>query len=96
MQSNNQSLVYLVALGTFALGMASYVTAGLIPIIEQAFSVSVAVAAQLVTAFTLGYGLGSPVFVALLPTHKQRVGLLLSLCLFVIANIGSALAESFS
>jgi predicted MFS family arabinose efflux permease len=76
--------------------MASYVTAGLIPMIEASFAVSVAVAAQLVTAFTLAYGLGSPIFVALTPAHRQRAGLLLALGLFVIANAASALAESFT
>ncbi|WP_376746727.1 MFS transporter, partial [Stutzerimonas nitrititolerans] len=75
--------------------MASYVTAGLIPMIETSFSVSVAVAAQLVTAFTLAYGLGSPVFVALTPPDRQRAGLLVALALFVVANAASALATSF-
>ena len=79
MQTPNQSPIYLIALGAFALGMASYVTAGLIPMIEASFTVSVAVAAQLVTAFTLAYGLGSPIFVALTPAHRQRTGLLLAL-----------------
>ncbi|RFA30834.1 MFS transporter [Alkalilimnicola ehrlichii] len=90
------STVYLIALGAFALGMASYVTAGLIPMIETAFAVPVAVAAQLVTAFTLAYGLGSPVCVALLPGHLQRAGLLAALAVFVLANAASALATSFS
>ncbi|MDQ7727856.1 MFS transporter [Halomonas sp. SpR8] len=87
--------VYLIALGAFALGMASYVTAGLIPLIGDAFSVSAAKAAQLVTAFTLAYGLGSPVVVALLPGHHQRLGLLVALAVFIVANIASALATSF-
>jgi predicted MFS family arabinose efflux permease len=96
MHTHNQSPIYLIALGAFALGMASYVTAGLIPMIEASFSVSVAVAAQLVTAFTLAYGLGSPIFVALTPAHRQRTGLLLALGLFVIANAASALAKDFT
>jgi len=96
MHTPNQSPIYLIALGAFALGMASYVTAGLIPMIEASFAVSVAVAAQLVTSFTLAYGLGSPIFVALTPAHRQRAGLLLALGLFVIANAASALAESFT
>lgn len=87
--------VYLIALGAFALGMASYVIAGLIPLIGDAFSVSAAKAAQLVTAFTLAYGLGSPIVVALLPGHHQRLGLLLALAVFIVANIASALATSF-
>ena len=93
---NNLLPIYLIALGAFALGMASYVTAGLIPLIEASFSVSVAVAAQLVTAFTLAYGLGSPVFVALTPPDRQRTGLLFALGLFVLANAASAMAADFT
>lgn len=93
---NNQLPIYLIALGAFALGMASYVTAGLIPLIEASFSVSVAVAAQLVTAFTLAYGLGSPVFVALTPPDRQRTGLLIALGVFVLANAASAMAADFT
>lgn len=92
---NHQLSVYLIALGAFSLGMASYVTAGLIPLIESSFSVSVAVAAQLVTAFTLAYGLGSPIFVALTPPDRQRTGLLIALGLFVLANAASAFSTDF-
>ena len=88
--------VYLIAVGAFALGMASYVTAGLMPMIAGAFSISLAMAAQLVTAFTLAYGLGSPLAVALLPARAQRSGLLIALAVFVLANGASALASGFS
>ena len=88
--------VYLIAVGAFALGMASYVTAGLMPLIASAFSISLAMAAQLVTAFTLAYGLGSPLVVALLPARAQRSGLLLALGVFVLANGASALAPGFA
>src|SRR5450830_410399 len=88
--------VWLIAVGSFALGMASYVTAGLMPLIASAFSISLAMAAQLVTAFTLAYGLGSPLVVALLPARAQRTGLLLALAVFVLANGASALAPGFA
>ncbi|VFR43677.1 major facilitator superfamily MFS_1 [plant metagenome] len=90
------AVVVLVALGAFALGMASYMTAGLIPLIQSSFAVPLAVAAQLVTAFTLAYGLGSPVVVAVLPPQGQRAALLAALALFVAANAASALAGSLS
>lgn len=90
------SSIYLIAIGAFSLGMASYVTAGLIPMIETSFSVSIAVAAQLVTAFTLAYGLGSPIAVALLPVHRQRFNLLLALGVFIVANAASAMATDFA
>ena len=89
------SSVYWLALGAFALGMASFVTAGLIPMIGQAFNVEVAVAAQLVTVFSLAYGIGSPVVVALLPAHRQRFALLAALAVFLLANVASALVDDF-
>ncbi|MGP1665890.1 MAG: MFS transporter, partial [Rhodanobacter sp.] len=64
--------------------------------IETAFSVPVAIAAQLVTAFTLAYGLGSPIFVAMLPAHLQRAGLLFALGIFALANAASALSTDFT
>lgn len=90
------AVVVLIALGAFALGMASYMTAGLIPLIQSSFTVPLAVAAQLVTAFTLAYGLGSPVVVAVLPPQGQRTALLGALALFVMANAASALTGSLS
>lgn len=95
-QARPFAVVGLIALGAFALGMASYVTAGLIPLIEEAFAVPVSMAAQLVTAFTLAYGLGSPLCVALLPARHRRAGLLWALGLFVLANAASACVGSFA
>ena len=96
MHSTTPSSVYWIALGAFALGMASFVTAGLVPMIEQSFSVSVAAAAQLVTVFALAYGIGSPVCVALLPAHRQRFGLLSALGVFVLANVASTVVDDFA
>jgi predicted MFS family arabinose efflux permease len=43
----------------------------------------------------LAYGIGSPLFVAMLPAQRQRFGLLVALALFVVANVASALVEDF-
>lgn len=92
----NILIVYFIALGAFSLGMASYITAGLIPLIQNEFDISIALTAQLVTVFTLAYGIGSPVVVALSPENKQRSILLLALFIFSISNLISGLAPNFS
>ncbi|MFW1815839.1 MFS transporter [Acinetobacter guillouiae] len=92
----NILIVYFIALGAFSLGMASYITAGLIPLIQNEFDISIALTAQLVTVFTLAYGIGSPVIVALSPENKQRLILLLALFIFSISNLISGLAPNFS
>lgn len=91
----NILIVYFIALGAFSLGMASYITAGLIPLIQNEFDISIALTAQLVTVFTLAYGIGSPVVVALSPENKQRLILLLALFIFSISNLISGLAPNF-
>lgn len=95
MQKQNRIAIYLITLGAFTLGMASYITAGLLPLLQADFTVSAGVAAQLVSAFTLAYGIGSPIVVALLPANKQRLGLLFALALLTFANIASALSVGF-
>lgn len=92
----NILIVYFIALGAFSLGMASYITAGLIPLIQNEFDISIALTAQLVTVFTLAYGIGSPVVVALSPENKQRSILLLALFIFSISNLICGLAPNFS
>ncbi|WP_111858075.1 MFS transporter [Acinetobacter sp. CFCC 10889] len=95
-QNNSNFLaVYFIAIGAFSLGMSSYITAGLLPLIQHDFNVSITLTAQLVTVFTLAYGLGSPVIVALLPENKQKQGLLSALFIFFIANFISAIAPDF-
>lgn len=91
----NFEIVYFVALGAFSLGMSSYITAGLIPFIQNEFNISIALTAQLVTAFTLAYGIGSPLVVALLPENKQKFGLISALFVFAIANFISGIAPDF-
>lgn len=87
--------ITLFAVGAFSLGMDAYITAGLIPLIERDLAINISMVAQMVTAFTLSYGLGSPVLIALMPDRMPRIGLLLALLLFVVANAASAMADSF-
>lgn len=97
--TKNQSkhlTVYFIALGAFSLGMTSYITAGLIPFIQHDFNASIALAAQLVTAFTLAYGIGSPIVVALMPENKQRTCLLMALFVFSLSNFFSGYTQNFS
>src|SRR5258708_30163535 len=80
-----------LALGMFALGTDAYVVAGVLPEIARTTMVSESLAGQLVTAFTLTYGLGAPVFSALtIPCPPPRL-LLIALFGFCLTNRGPAL-----
>jgi DHA1 family inner membrane transport protein len=85
-----------LALGMFALGTDAYVVAGVLPEIAHTTMVSESLAGQLVTAFTLTYGLGAPVFAALTSRWSPPRVLVIALFGFCLANVGSALAPTFS
>ena len=53
--------ILVLALGTFAIGTDNYVVAGILPQVARSFAVSVAVAGQFVTVYSLAYGLLTPV-----------------------------------
>src|SRR5215469_318373 len=87
--------IYLLAVGTFALGTDLFVIAGVLPSIAQDRSVSIDTAGLLVTVFSLVYGFGAPVLAAT-TSHISRQKLLLIVLLgFSVANLLSAISPTF-
>jgi predicted MFS family arabinose efflux permease len=87
--------IFLLALGMFALGTDAFIVAGVLPVIAQETGVTEGLVGQLVTAFSLTYGLGAPILAALTgrwPRHRVLMG---ALGLLGLANLASALAPSF-
>lgn len=88
--------IWLLALGTFAIGTEGYMIAGMLPQLSGDIGVSIPAAGQLVTAFSLAYALGSPVL-ATLSGHLDRRRLLwLSLLLFATGNFICGLASGYA
>lgn len=87
--------ILLLVLGMFALGTDALVVAGVLPEIAHTMMISDGLAGQLVTAFTLTYGLGAPVLAALTSRWSRTRVLVIALFGFCLANIGSALAPTF-
>lgn len=84
--------VFLLAIGTFALGLDAYVLAGLLPGISSSFSGSLSDAGQVVTGFTLSYALCSPLLSAASARFSRRRVLLFALGVFAAGNVASAAA----
>ncbi|MFJ4869676.1 MFS transporter [Streptomyces sp. NPDC088757] len=87
--------VGLLALGSFAMGTDAYAMAGLLPDIGADLGVSVSLAGQSVTAFTLCYALAAPFLSAALARRGTRTVVVAALVVFVLANAGTALAGSY-
>lgn len=88
--------IIILSCAMFALGLDAYVLAGLLPDISIFFGVSEGEAAQVVTAFTLCYAIAAPALAAVLSGYSVRRILVLAMMLFVIGNLLSVVAGSFT
>jgi MFS transporter, DHA1 family, inner membrane transport protein len=87
--------IILLALGMFALGTDAFIIAGVLPVIAHETGVSEGLVGQLITVFSLTYGLGAPVLAATTahwPRHRVLLG---ALGLLGLANLASAFSPSF-
>ncbi len=87
--------LYLLALGTFAVGTESFMVAGLLQGMAADLAVSVATAGQLVSVFALAYALSSPILTALTGSFGRRVLLISAMAAFAVANILAWSAQDY-
>lgn len=79
--------LYWLALGTFAVGAEGFMIAGILPTVARDLGVSVAVAGQLVVAFTAAYAISSPILTALTGALSRRGLLIGAMVAFTLANL---------
>lgn len=79
--------LYWLALGTFAVGAEGFMIAGILPTVARDLGVSVAVAGQLVVAFTAAYAISSPILTALTGALSRRGLLIAAMTAFTLANL---------
>lgn len=87
--------IILLALGMFALGTDAFIVAGVLPVIARETGVTEGLVGQLITVFSLTYGLGAPVLAVMTARWPRNRVLIGALCLLGLANLASALSPSF-
>ncbi len=88
--------VALLAIGAFAIGTGNFVFVGVLEALARDLGVSIASAGQLATVFALTYAVTAPLVVATTTRFPRRRVLVVSLGLFVGANIAMAAAPDFA
>jgi MFS transporter, DHA1 family, inner membrane transport protein len=86
----------VLALGMFALGTDNFVVAGVLPEIARGFHIGIGAAGQLTTIYALSFGLLAPTVAALGANVPRKRLLVAGLGIFVIANLGTAVAPTFA
>lgn len=79
----NRSILYLLTLGVFLTATSELIVGGILQIIADDLQISVALAGQLITAFSLSYAIGTPILVALTSRLERKQVLVGSLLVFI-------------
>ncbi|MEM8591808.1 MAG: MFS transporter [Pseudomonadota bacterium] len=90
------TLLFILALGNFAVDMGAFVVIGMIEPVAEGLSVTPGTAGTLLTVYALAYALLSPLLVALTGRMGRRRVLAGGLSLFASAALLGALAPSFT
>ncbi|WP_187434474.1 MFS transporter [Paenibacillus methanolicus] len=85
----NRTLIIMLALGGFLAGSAELVVSGILQVIAADLNLSVALAGQLVTAYSIAFAVGTPLIIAFTRKRARKDVLVGSLILFAL---GSAVA----
>ncbi len=93
-QAKASTLLNLLALGNFTVGMGAFVVIGVITPIAEGLNVSKADAGIILTAYAIAYAVLSPIGAALTGSFSRRAVLTGALVLFCIGSVLSALAWS--
>ncbi|AZA83249.1 MFS transporter [Chryseobacterium lactis] len=87
--------LYVLALGVFGITTTEFGVIGVLPEIASSFHISIEKAGWLLSAFALIVALFGPFMVILFSSFKKKNLLIVSLLIFVIANIVSAYINQF-
>jgi MFS transporter, DHA1 family, inner membrane transport protein len=85
-----------LAISAFAIGTTEFVPTGLLPEIAADFAVDIPAAGLLISGYALGVFVGAPLLTAAATRLRRKPVLIALLGLFVIGNLGSALAPDYA
>src|SRR6267154_3452431 len=88
--------VWLLTLSAFAIGMAEFVIAGVLPQVADSLRVTEGQAGNLITAYALAIVIGGPILTLWLARFERRKVLLGLMALFIAGNLIGALTTSYT
>lgn len=85
----------LLAFATFATGTAENIVIGILPDVASGLDVSIGIAGQLTTVFSVTFALTAPASLLLTVRLERKTLLLLALTLFVVSNLVAAISPTY-
>jgi predicted MFS family arabinose efflux permease len=87
--------VWLLALGTFAIGTDANVISGILPQLAHDLRVGVDAAGQVVTSYSFSYAISAPLLAAITARLRPRRTVVAALLAFIVANALCAVAPTY-
>ena len=88
--------IYAMVIGAFAVGADEFIVAGVVQEISEALSVTIGAVGLFESAYAIGVAIGAPLFTVLGLRIPRRQMLLLSIGVFVVGNLLSALGPTYA
>jgi predicted MFS family arabinose efflux permease len=92
---NTRFIMYVLALGAFFAGTAELIIVGIVDLLASDLRISIGLAGQLVTAFSVAFSVGSPLVIALTARMDRKKLLLATLASSVAGNALALVSDSF-
>jgi DHA1 family putative efflux transporter-like MFS transporter len=88
-------MIYLLTIAVFFTATSELVVACILNVLADDMNVSVALAGQLITVYSLAFAIGTPVVISLTARMGRKKILLLTMAVFIIGNLISYASTSF-
>lgn len=90
-----KGLLFIFIMGTFIVGTAELIITGLLELIADDLHTKKSLVGQLITIYAISFAIGAPVLARMTSRFERKKVLLVSLLIFIIGNLLSALSGSF-
>lgn len=88
--------ILALAVASFGIGTTEFVIMGLLPEVARSFEVSIPQAGHLVSGYAMGVVVGAPLVAIATARLPRKTALLALMAVFVVGNVGCALAPSYA
>ncbi|WP_199614590.1 MFS transporter [Paenibacillus alkalitolerans] len=92
----NRFIIYVLTLGVFLTATSELVVSGVLNVIAQDLRVSIALAGQLITVYSLAYAIGTPIVISMTYRMGRKKLLAGALTLFIAGCLVSAVSADFT
>ncbi|MCD8915640.1 MFS transporter [Staphylococcus simulans] len=93
--NKNRFAILALAVSAFAIGMTEFISVGLLPLIQQEYNITIALAGLTVSMYAIGVTIGAPLLTPLTNKMKRKHLLLGIMLIFIVANGLAAFSVTF-